>query len=184
VNTQHDIKNVQERIVKQQEKLENIELLVKNFFERITHEAFQHTQDKKMLIHEVTDRSAIVIFLLKSIPIHQTVQIQYHLYPQPKGSYFFHKNVVMLFWIDRIASLRERSFIISYVADPTVKDAYNALSYMDGEIHADAKRLVWLSDKGKIMLVLNDAIVTLTMDTEKKNFQISIPKAAAEASIQ
>jgi hypothetical protein len=182
--TQSEIKGIQGSIIEQQKKLENIELLVKNIFERITHEQFFHTQVERMQIHEIGERSAIVVFRLKSIPIYQTVQIQYHVSYQPRGSYYLDKNIVILIWGDSVVSLRNRAFIISYVADPTVVDVYKTLVRKEKEIYANERRLVWVSDEGKPMLELDDTTIMVTIDAETNKFIFSKPKATPETSSQ
>jgi uncharacterized coiled-coil protein SlyX len=182
--TQSGLTSVQERIMKQQERLENIESLVKNVFERMTHEGFSHTQQERMIIHEMAERYAIVIFLLKSIPIYQMVEIQHHIYAQPKGSYIFSKNLVVLFWGDSIASLHNKPFVISYVADPTGRDAYNTLIRKDEGIYADAQKILWVADDGNTMLSDDETTFTVGIDAENNSFQLSIPKAAAGTSSQ
>jgi hypothetical protein len=63
---------------------------------------------------------AMVHMLLKSAPIYQTVQINFHIiYIQPKSSYFVNGNDLVFAWGDPPESLKQWPLEVSYVPDPT-----------------------------------------------------------------
>jgi hypothetical protein len=85
---------------------------------------------------------------------------------------------------DSVASLHNKSFVISYVADPTGRDVYNALIRKDEGIYADATKILWVSDDGNTMLADEETAFTVGIDAENNSFQLSIPKASADPSSQ
>jgi len=87
-------------------------------------------------------RGALVYLLLKAAPIFQTVQINYHVYVQPKSSYRLNENVLIFLWGDPADNLKLFPFEVSYVPDPTYKGSiYSELSIKDGHIFADKVQL-------------------------------------------
>jgi hypothetical protein len=132
---QSDIMKQQQLLKKTQERLENVELLVKSFFESIRTEFFSHHQKEKMLWGKLDDKRFLVFFVLDSVPIFQTVKLQYYIYAQPPNSYFpCVNNVLCFFWGDSEEKLRERNFSITYVADPTKKEVEESYSKLRSDI--------------------------------------------------
>jgi hypothetical protein len=87
-------------------------------------------------------KGAWVFMLLKSAPIFQTVQINYHIYVQPKSSYHVTGNILSFFWDDPADNLKQFALEVSYVPDPTYKGRiYSVLSVKDGHIFADKLQL-------------------------------------------
>ncbi len=87
-------------------------------------------------------KGAIVFMLLKSAPIFQTVQINFHIYVQPKSSYFLRANVITFIWGDPADNLKQFPLEVSYVPDPTYKGVvYSKLSIKDGHVFADEQQI-------------------------------------------
>jgi F0F1-type ATP synthase membrane subunit b/b' len=83
-----------------------------------------------------------VFFLLKQPPIFQTVQLQWHVYVQPKSSLAFAANVMVFRWGDPVENLKQYPFEVSYVPDPTYKGpVVRALSVRNGDVYGDDKLL-------------------------------------------
>ncbi|MGA9798585.1 MAG: zinc-ribbon domain-containing protein [Terriglobales bacterium] len=87
-------------------------------------------------------KGAIVFMLLKSAPIFQTVQLNFHIFVQPKSSYFLRGNLITFFWGDPAESLKPFPLEVSYVPDPTYKGVvYSKLSLKDGHVFADDQQI-------------------------------------------
>jgi hypothetical protein len=82
-----------------------------------------------------------VYMLLPSAPISGTLQLQYHIYVQPPGSFFNIHNLVIFSWSDPPDSLKPKPMTISYFPDSGDKDMIHTLSEHDGRVFADDQPL-------------------------------------------
>lgn len=139
---QTEISKTQEGLTKHQERLEDVELLVKNMFEQYRTEHFSHKVPERMIVTKHEDLKTVILFELEHAPIPQTMRLQYHIYAQPPGSFFNNGNVVMFRWGDSVEKTREKSYSMSYVPDPTKKGRKGDLGSTDGFATVDGKRLM------------------------------------------
>lgn len=85
---------------------------------------------------------AVVFMLLPKAAILQTVQLNSHVYVQPKASYFLRGNLLTFVWGDSLGILTQWPLEVSYVPDPTYKGTlYKTLSIKDGHVFADDTQL-------------------------------------------
>jgi hypothetical protein len=85
--------------------------------------------------------NTVVYMLLPATPIPGTLQLQYHIYVQPPGSYGNIHNVVIFAWGDTVDSLKQKQMSVSYFPDSSDKDLIHALSQKDGRAFADDQPL-------------------------------------------
>jgi hypothetical protein len=87
-------------------------------------------------------QGAWVFMLLKSVPLFQTIQLQYSYTLQPKWTYRQEGNVLIFRWADPIENLRQHRLQVGYVPDPRFHMApYHSLSLRDGRVWADDVRM-------------------------------------------
>lgn len=96
-----------------------------------------------MVIIKHDDNHASVYLVLKEVPIEGTLQLQYHVYSQPKSSYFvLHSgdalsNVVGFRWGENAANLTGKGLTASYIGDPTAQTSHiKTLTVKDGRAYA------------------------------------------------
>jgi hypothetical protein len=83
-----------------------------------------------------------VYILLNSSPIQGTVQLQWHVFSEPRGSYFaLVHNLLIDVWGDPPENLQQHPFEISYFPDTSDKDLIKTLSVKDGRVYADGEPL-------------------------------------------
>jgi hypothetical protein len=130
-------------ITEQQAKLTSTNELVTAMFSKGLTDWFSTTEPtSKSVVSSVGQKGATVYMLLKSAPIFQTVQIQFHVYTQPKGSYGFKGNLLVFRWGDAAEGLKQHPLQVSYVPDPTYHGPlYSALSVKDGKVFGDGEQL-------------------------------------------
>ena len=83
----------------------------------------------------------VLFLLLQSVPIPETLQLQYHIYTQPQNSYGSVQNLVMFFWADPPDNLKAQQLSVSYFPDKSNKDIIHSLSQHDGRVFADDQPL-------------------------------------------
>jgi hypothetical protein len=133
-------------IVAQQEKLTSTNELVTAMFSKGQTEVFPTTLgnmgDYAVYPLSGTQQGAMVYMLLKSAPIYQTIQIQFHVATQPKYSYGLQGNVLTFNWGDPVENLKQHPLVVSYVPDPTFHGViHSALSVKDGHVFADGVQI-------------------------------------------
>jgi hypothetical protein len=80
---------------------------------------------------------AMVHMLLKSAPIYQTIQINFHIFVQPKSSYFVSGNDLVFMWGEAPDNLKQWPLEISYVPDPTYHGTiYKELTVQNNTVSA------------------------------------------------
>ncbi len=80
---------------------------------------------------------AMAVMLLKSAPIYQTIQINFHIFVQPKSSYFVSGNQLTFLWGDPPDNLKQWPLEVSYVPNPTYDGPiYKELTVTDKGISA------------------------------------------------
>ncbi len=133
-----------QEIVVQQRKLTNTSELVKALFSKGETELFIPAagDNSKFCMISLPQKGANVYMLLKSVPIYQTIQLQFHIYVQPKYSYTMFGNVLFFRWGDAVESIKQYPLSVSYVPDPTYQGrSYSSLNVRDGHAFADTLQL-------------------------------------------
>jgi hypothetical protein len=130
-------------IAVQQKKLASTDELVKTLFSKGTTEFFPTTANGPNVVLAPHARGAMVFMLLKSAPIYQTIELKWHVFSQPHGSYGLLNNVLIFSWGDPADNLKQHPLEVTYVPDPTSKDpAFKGLSVKDSAVFADDKKLM------------------------------------------
>jgi hypothetical protein len=129
----------------QQKVLSSSEEFVKGVFSSHMVEFFhigQPPTDRYLVVPPIPGNKRTTVFLLlRSVPIAQTLQLQYFIYTQPQNSYVNIKNLVLFFWDDPPESLKTQQLSVSYFPDQTDKDIIRNLSEHDGRVFADDQPL-------------------------------------------
>jgi hypothetical protein len=89
----------------------------------------------------VGGKTVIVYLLLKSAPVANTLQLQFHIYTQPANSYWTIHNLVIFFWGDSVETLKQHQLLASYFPDASDKELIRSLSERDGRTYADGEPL-------------------------------------------
>jgi hypothetical protein len=119
-------------IADQQKKLASTDQLVKTLFSKGTTELFSTAVNGSNVVIAPRPNGALVFMLLKSAPIYQTIEVKWHVFSQPRGSYGVSNNVLIFSWGDPADNLKQHALEVTYVPDPTSKDpAFKALSVKD-----------------------------------------------------
>jgi hypothetical protein len=136
------IETASKEIADQQKKLANTDEIVKALYSKgRTQYVDTKTASQQFVALQKTKRVA-VYFLLTDPPIYQTVQLVWHVYTQPKGSYSVVGNVVVFMWGDPLENLKNYPLEISYVPDPTAGALrFSSLALRDGHVYADGNLL-------------------------------------------
>lgn len=127
-------------ISKQQEKLANTDELVETLFSKGQIEQFSIVDSPRFVALPVGDHVEVYI-LLTQPPIFQTLQLQWHIYVQPKNSYVTVSNVLIFKWGQSLDALKPNVLIVSYVPNPRAPTNFKQLSVKDGIVYADGQAL-------------------------------------------
>lgn len=117
---QASLRSSQEALDIQQKKLADVDQILKSFYEASTTDTVDTKKDSDRLViigHDETHVSIYVV--LPRPPIPQTLQLQWHVYAQPRNSYYVQENLVVFRWGQSESSFREHNLSLSYVPDPT-----------------------------------------------------------------
>jgi hypothetical protein len=129
----------------QQKVISSSEDFVKSVFSAHVFEIFQIGQPPvnryAMIPPPPGAKLTTVFLLLRSVPISETVQVQYYVFSQPPNSYFAIKNLVIFLWNDPPDSLKTQQLSVSYFPDSSDKDIIQSLSEHDGRVFADDQPL-------------------------------------------
>jgi F0F1-type ATP synthase membrane subunit b/b' len=130
-------------IVEQQKKLASTDELVKTLFSKGTTEYFPTTVTTSNAVIVPRAKGAVVFMLLKSAPIYQTIEVKWHVYSQPRGSYTLINNILLFVWDDPADNLKQYPLEVTYVPDPTSKNpAYKALTVKSNSLFADEQKIM------------------------------------------
>jgi cell division protein ZapA (FtsZ GTPase activity inhibitor) len=144
------VETANKEIAVQQGKLTSTNELVTAMFSKGQTEVFPTTLGNTATyaiyplspVQNGAQQGAMVYMLLKSAPIYQTVELQFHVATQPKYSYALRGNVLTFEWGDPAENLKQHPFVVSYVPDPTFHGViYSALSVKDGHVFADGVQI-------------------------------------------
>jgi len=129
-------------IADQQKKLIDTGELVKSFYSNLRSQFFDFTSfsaDHLFREGSVGQPRRVVLMLLKDAPIPESVQIQFHVFSQPRNSFLVIGNLIVFFWGDSAENLKQHSLNVSYAKDPNFKGKlFQTLSVDEhGVIHAD-----------------------------------------------
>ena len=134
----------------QQKVISNSEAFIKSVFSSHIVEVFQIGQppvDRYAIRKPPSGvKQTIVFLLLDSTPIKGTLQLQYHIYAQPPGSYFFLHNLVIFVWADSADALKSQQLSVSYFPDKDDTETIKSLSEHDGRVYADGEPLPFLNE--------------------------------------
>lgn len=128
--------------VKEQEKtLSSSEEFAKKVFSShrtLTYDLKTYPATGALVIpNKSSNQGAVVFLLLPEKPIAETLEIKYRIFAQPRNSYFVLQNIVVFFWADPAATLKDWPLEISYFPDTGDKDIAHALSIRDSRVYAD-----------------------------------------------
>ena len=131
-------------IAEQQRKLASTNELVKSLFSRGKTEYFDTKSSSTRFAYVPYKGGVWVYMLLADIPIRETVEIKFHVYSQPKSSYFpINSNVLFFNWGQTLEALQQQPLEVNYVPDPTQsKEKFKALSVRDRRAYADEMLLM------------------------------------------
>jgi hypothetical protein len=141
---QDSLHDAQQALQKQQEKLSDLDQLLKSFYEARKTEAFDTKTDSPSLValkHD--DTHSTIYIVLSSAPIPQTLDLQWHVYAQPKNSYFTYDNIVVFRWGQLLDSFRMQQLLVTYVADPKQKPVWSKLSLKANRVIAGNEPLIY-----------------------------------------
>ena len=127
-------------ISRQQEKLANTDELVETLFSKGLIEIFPIVDSPRFVALPFGGHVDVYI-LLKQPPIFQTLELQWHVYVQPKNSYFLMSNVIVFNWGQTLDALKPNPLIVSYIPDPRVPASVKQLTAKDGTVFADGQAL-------------------------------------------
>jgi hypothetical protein len=132
-------------IQSQQKVISSSEDFVKNVFSSHATEYFNvglTPANRYIIIPPVTQGGlTTVLMLLRSVPIPNTLQLQFNIYTQPPNSYTTIKNLVIFFWHDPPETLKTQQLSAAYFPDEGDKDTIQALLEHDGRAFADDQPL-------------------------------------------
>ncbi len=129
-------------IGEQRRKLTDTSELVTAMYSKGVVEQFMMLNSSRTQLIAADTTHVSVYMLLKDPPILQTLQLQWHIYVQPKASYRMIGNVVVFRWGQSVENLRTQIMEVSYVPDPSSKEKrFAVLSVKDGNVFADSLRL-------------------------------------------
>jgi hypothetical protein len=176
---QGSLRDAQQRLENQQAKLADIDQLLKSFYEARKTEAFDtKTDSTDLIVLKHDDTHATIYILLSAPPIPQTVDIQWHVYAQPKNSYLVVNNVIIFRWGQSVESFRSQQLTVTYVAEPKEKPLYSKLSITDNRVRADEDPLMYG------YLNLDPVILTLAKGSKDPNARITMEQFRAAAKAQ
>jgi F0F1-type ATP synthase membrane subunit b/b' len=141
-----------ETITAQEKKITDTGELVKAMFDRSRTDSFEPTATPDhMAIIKHDDSHASVYLLLQEVPIEASLQLQYHVFSQPKNSYNVLRsgdvlvNVVGFRWGENSANLVGKILTASYIGDPTAQSAhFKSLTVKEDRAYADGVPLPYL----------------------------------------
>jgi F0F1-type ATP synthase membrane subunit b/b' len=139
-------------IASQEKKLTDTSEMVKALFSRGNVEFFEPTlTPNNMVIIKHDETHASVYLLLKEVPIPVTLQLQYHVYLQPRQAYGVLSagdrltNVVAFRWGENADNLKDKGLTASYIGDPTANSAVvKILTVKGNHAYADDNRLPYV----------------------------------------
>ena len=149
-----DVASTSAALKAQERQLSDTSELVKMLFSKSITEQFPTTNNSDRIVVWVgpkQSRGALVCLLLQDAPILQTLQLQWHIYVQPRKSYFTlngFPNVVIFSWGDPVETLKQHPLDVTYVPDKSSAALIKTLSIKDNIPYADGKPLFTMSTEG------------------------------------
>ena len=141
---QVEMVSIREELTKQQKVLSSSEEFAKQLFSSHQAEFFQPgrtPQERCRILPRKNGNGATVYLVLSKVPIAQTLQLQYHVFSQPKNSYICISNLVVFSWGDPADNLNAHELTASYFPDNSTRNAITALSEKEGRVYADGEPL-------------------------------------------
>jgi len=142
----HQLAQATSEIQAQQKVISSSEDFVKSVFSSHTVDFFWVGQgpDKRyaVLPPPAGGKQTAVFLLLRSTPIPETLQLQFHIFTQPQNSYFrVAHNLVIFFWADPPDNLKQQQLSVAYFPDSGDKELIQSLEMHDGRVFADGEPL-------------------------------------------
>lgn len=138
--------NLNVALKKQQKDLVTLQNKMKSLFESFKTESFKIENNSKTRIIELSENMALVIIRLESVPIPESVKLQYHIYSQPPNSYWVEKNIVFFSWGDRVSKLNKEFSYVSYAADSSADPPLGEITEKNKKIYAGDELIFEMSD--------------------------------------
>jgi len=143
-SAQRDISEAQKQISSQQEKLSDTDRILKEITSATITEQFSPNQDPiRMIVLDHGDRKVSVYLLLSYVPIRQSLELQYHIYRQPRFSYWNIENLVILRWGDNPSRLYDKPLQVTYAKDKTIEATIKNISLRNGRAFADDRLIMF-----------------------------------------
>jgi hypothetical protein len=136
----------------QEKKITDTSEMVKAIFSRSRTEFFEPTATPdRMVVIKHDDTHSSVYLLLQEVPIEGTLQLQYHVFTQPRTSYSEIRsndvpvNIVGFRWGEAATNLNDKGLIASYIGDPTAQIApLKHLTVKEDRAYADGAPLPYM----------------------------------------
>lgn len=176
---QDSVRIAQETLQKQQEKIADINQLLKAFYEAGTTKHYSSESDSDILIIISHESNRVTLYaLLPDSPIPQTLELQYYISVQPRNSYFVDGNLVTFRWGQSESSLRDKPLAFTYVPDPTSEPKFEKLERRGHRVYADGKPLLY-------GYIENDPVFKKLVETKGSHAEITLEElqAALEAEL-
>jgi hypothetical protein len=144
-----DLQDAVAQIRKQQEVISSSEEFVKQVFSSHQIDIFHVGTETKTRLTTIGPPAggdgSVVLLVLSSTPIRETLQVQYRVFTQPPDSYVTIHNLLIFFWGEHLANLNGQELSASYFPDKSDTEHINALSEHDGRVFADKEPLPYFN---------------------------------------
>lgn len=141
---QKELGSQQEALQKQQEKLADLDQLITSIYEARRSEIHEATQDSSTLVAVKHDDTHVDVYVsLDSPPIPQTVDLQWHVFAQPKDSFMIYGNVLIFRWGQSLEVFRSHPLTITYVPMPKQNSIDGELSLKDSRVFIGSEPLIY-----------------------------------------
>lgn len=143
---------LEKRVNKIEEKIKTVvdskdlDTFIQAIFKNQIVESLDSSQNDRIRIIKVNENFAFVLIRLNEIPIPDTVQLQWHVFDQPAGSYSMIDNMLLFNWADDIKKLETKTFTIRYIAANPLNLPKLEFREKDGYLYIGNKLCFRLSD--------------------------------------
>jgi len=146
--TQGELITAQKDLKIQQEKIQNVENIINEIDKLTVYESFSYEDSNRMIVITDGERKATVYLKLKKVPIKKSINLKFHVYSEPEGSYMAYKNILILNWGDSVGQLKDKNFYITYTENKSKEaDVGNMELRNDGFVYTNNQKLPVVSDR-------------------------------------
>lgn len=141
---QPEMLSIRDELTRHQKVLSSSQEFVRDIFKSHHTEYFDATRSpsaRYRILPRKNGQGATVYILLDQTPIAETLDLQFHIYSQPHGSYIAIHNLVVFSWGDPDANLKTHPLVATYFPDDLDHEAIKSLSEEAGRIYADGEPL-------------------------------------------